>query len=334
MPIPKRRWKPKLQEFYNCPDRFVRWLETQWRIKFKKVRRDINIQGSPERTLARFVIEDKQGRLFLLEKFAKHKYLLRSRVAAAVDHLHGRGLSQAGACQKSVCGEFLPFFEDACFQLSRFYFSSGIKRPGYLNCRETGRSFADFLIRLSDAAKGIETVISPAPFSIKAYIYDLFAGMRIHDPEIYDAFAPVLAFLETKFMDIHDAFQTGFCHGDLHPLNVIWDHHRIKVVIDWEFAGFKPDIYDAANIVGCAGIEDPDGLGRPMVMSFLSVLRDSGMFSDTGWWFFPEYVIALRFAWLSEWLRKKDQQMLEMEAAYLTLLVKNVDVLRKGWGIA
>ena len=136
---------------------------------------------------------------------------------------------------------------------------------------------------------------------------------------------------EKEFMDIHDKLKISFCHGDLHPLNVIWHHDQIRAVIDWEFTGMKPDIYDAANLVGCAGIEDPNGLGMPMVMTFLNHILRKNLFSKTEWRFFPEYVLALRFAWLSEWLRKKDEEMIEMEEAYMGILLDNMDILRKEW---
>lgn len=119
--------------------------------------------------------------------------------------------------------------------------------------------------------------------------------------------------------------------GDLHPLNAIWNGDKIGAVIDWEFTGIKPDIYDAANLVGCAGIEDPNGLGMPMVMSFINRVKANKLYSDQGWQLFPEYMLALRFAWLSEWLRKKDMEMIEMEQAYMRLLMDNMDVLRVGW---
>ena len=157
--------------------------------------------------------------------------------------------------------------------------------------------------------------------------------MKIYDNSIYKKYLPFLAFLEKEFMDIHDKLPICFCHGDLHPLNVIWNHDQIRAVIDWEFAGMKPDLYDAANLVGCAGIENPDGLGMPMVMTFIKEMQCKDIFSEMTWQFFPEYLLALRFAWLSEWLRRKDKQMLEMEEAYMGILVDNMDVLRQGWGI-
>ena len=113
--------------------------------------------------------------------------------------------------------------------------------------------------------------------------------------------------------------------------NIIWDKDEIKAVIDWEFAGIKPDLYDAANLVGCAGIENPNGLGMDMVMTFVDELRKTAVISETGWRFFPEYVLALRFAWLSEWLRKKDVEMIDLEFAYMKILVDHMAEIREAF---
>jgi homoserine kinase type II len=323
-----------LQEFFDDKrQEFVQWLNCQWNIEFESVRRDIDIQGSPERTLSRVVLQDKNGTLFLLEKFSKQKFQIRHNVAKAIEYLADNGLKQALLYQKSNSGEFLPFFKDTCFQLSSFLESTEIKRPDYLSSSKMGKNFAVFLIDLSKASVNIENNISFKSFSIKKYIYKLFSEMKIYDNLVFKNFFPFLVFLEKEFMEIHDKLPISFCHGDLHPLNVIWNHDQIRAVIDWEFAGMKPDIYDAANLVGCAGIENPDGLGMSMVITFIRELQSKDVFSKMGWQFFPEYILALRFAWLSEWLRRKDKQMLEMEEAYMGILVDNMDILRQGWGI-
>ncbi|MBU1340105.1 MAG: phosphotransferase [Proteobacteria bacterium] len=321
-----------MQEFYDkdCQE-FIFWLNRQWNIEFECVRQDIEIQGSPERTLSRVVIQDKDGLLFLVEKFAKTKFLIRQDVAKAIEYLNQNGLKQALMYQKTKNGRFLPFYRDGCFQLSSFLDSTGIKRPDYLSSSKMGLNFAIFLIDLSFASANIEKKIFFKPFSIKKYIYKLFREMKIYDNKMYKRFLPYLSFLEKEFMEIHDKLPISFCHGDLHPLNVIWDQDQISAVIDWEFTGMKPDIYDAANIVGCAGIENPNGLGMPMVKAFLKQTRRHNLFKELGWRFFPEYVLALRFAWLSEWLRKKDKLMLEMEEAYMGILVNNMDILRQEW---
>ena len=321
-----------MQEFSDpFRQEFLQWLHDQWKIEIKCVRTDIEIQGSPERTLSRAVIQDKSDKLFLVEKFPENKFLIRDRVAKAVDFLNARGLNEALAYRKSNHGDFLPFFKGACFQISPFLHGTPLQRPDYLDSSAMGKSFALFLIRMSTASKGMEKALSFPYFSMKAYIYKLFRDMKIHDEPIYGKFLPVLQFLESGFMQAHDHLPLSFCHGDLHPLNVIWDKDEIKAVIDWEFTGVKPDMYDAANLVGCAGIENPNGLGMDMVMTFLKEMHKTPVISETGWRFFPEYVLALRFAWLSEWLRKKDEEMIEMEHAYMGILIDHMAEIREAF---
>jgi len=323
-----------LQEFSDLlrPE-FFQWLYDQWGLDVQSVRKDIEIQGSPERTLSRVVVQDKSGRLFLLEKFPENKFQVRDRVAKAVDYLNAHGLKDSLAYRKSKQGDFLPFFKGACFQLSSFIDGTPVKRPDYLDSSAMGKSFASFLTRMAKASTGIENILSFPHFSMKAYIYKLFIDMKAHDGSVYEKFLPVLSFLESGFMQAHDHLPLAFCHGDLHPLNIIWNQDEIKAVIDWEFTGIKPDMYDAANLVGCAGIENPNGLGMDMVMTFIEEMHKTPVISETGWRFFPEYVLALRFAWLSEWLRKKDEAMIDMEHAYMRILVDHMEEIRAAFSV-
>jgi homoserine kinase type II len=321
-----------LQEFSDpSKEEFLQWLSHQWKIEFQGVRTNIEIPGSPERTVSRVVIQDRFGRLFLLEKFPAEKFSIRDQVAKAVDFLNRQGLFEVLPYRKSDQEGFLPFFREGRYQLSSFLEGTVLKRPDYLDSPDMGKNFAVFLARMQRASQGIEKVSSFPQFSLKAYIYKLVSEMKIHDRPVYEKFLPFLKFLESGFMQAYDHLPLSFCHGDLHPLNVIWHQDTIKAVIDWEFAGIKPDLYDAANLVGCAGIENPNGLGRPMVMTFMEEIQKTSVISETGRRFFPEYVLALRFAWLSEWLRKKDQIMLDMEETYMGILVDHMEEIRKLW---
>lgn len=312
-------------------DRFLAWVESLWGIRVAGICRDASIQGSPERSLSRAVVEGACGSLFFMEKFAQEKFRHRSRVARTLVLLNRGGLSRALAPETARTGEYLPFFRDACFQVTRFVDSTELDRPQWLSSADIGTQMAGFLIEMKGASKGIGREISFPAFSIKTYIYRLFRDMETHHPRHLDQYLPILSFLEKGFMDAHDSLPRDFCHGDFHPLNVIWDQHRIRGVIDWEFTGMKPDCYDAANLVGCAGIEHPEGLAMPMVTSFLSQLKQAGVISVQTRKWFPEYVLALRFAWLSEWLRKQDDQMLETEAAFMNILIGHMDELRDIW---
>lgn len=304
------------------------WICDQWQMDIHCIRQDIDIQGSPERALSRIVMADTQDRQFLVEQFDPGKQAIRDRVARAVDFLFTHGLTRVVPYRKTVRGEFLPIFNGACFQVSQFLDGTLLKRPDYLSSAAMGQNTARFLIKMAETATGMEKHLSFPRFSIKTYIHELFRTMKIHDPPVYDRFLPVLDFLEAEFMPAHDHLALAFCHGDLHPLNIIWDKDEIRAVIDWEFAGIKPDLYDAANFVGCAGIENPNGLGMDMVMTFLAKLHQTEVISEMGWRFFPEYVLALRFAWLSEWLRKKDHEMIDLEHAFMRILVEHMPEIR------
>jgi homoserine kinase type II len=39
----------------------------------------------------------------------------------------------------------------------------------------------------------------------------------------------------------------------------------------------------------------------------------------------------MRFAWLSEWLRKDDREMIGLELDYMDLLIQNRDALARVW---
>jgi homoserine kinase type II len=108
----------------------------------------------------------------------------------------------------------------------------------------------------------------------------------------------------------------------------------MKSVIDWEFLGYKPEVYDLANLIGCVGFEDPVGLNEGFVMELISQTRRAATVSEPCWQVLPEWVVAIRFAWLSDWLRRRDREMIDLEVAYINLLVDNHQALKNFWGQA
>jgi homoserine kinase type II len=192
---------------------------------------------------------------------------------------------------------------------------------------------ARFLVDMRELSEGIPCGDRLRPFSIVAFARDLMEKMARHNPERAAAVKPAFLHLEKQFFPVHEHLPVAFCHGDPHPINVIWGKQTIRAVIDWEFSGYKPDLYDAALIIGCIGMEDPESLWGPFVMAFLEGLQAAGCFGRAGFAVLPEFVLALRFAWLSDWLRKKDDEMAEMETDYIALLTAGRDELRRGWGL-
>jgi len=52
-------------------------------------------------------------------------------------------------------------------------------------------------------------------------------------------------------------------------------------------------------------------------------MKEAGIISKTSWRYLVEFIVALRYAWLSEWLRQKDTEMISLELDYMRLLIEN-----------
>jgi homoserine kinase type II len=139
--------------------------------------------------------------------------------------------------------------------------------------------------------------------------------------------------LRGGFFEKYEKLPTAFCHGDYHPLNIIWSENGIASVIDWEFCGQKIELYDVANMVSCLGMENPNTLKKQIVIDFISKLKESKVFENESWENFVDLVLAIRFAWLSEWLRFKDANMIQLEIDYMQLLLENRNFLKQLWGL-
>jgi len=88
-----------------------------------------------------------------------------------------------------------------------------------------------------------------------------------------------------------------------------------------------------ANMVGCLGVEHPSSLVGDLVTNLIAQVKDADIYADRSWENFIEFVVALRFAWLSEWLRKEDREMIALELDYLDLLIQNRDLLAREWAL-
>ena len=304
-----------------------------WEIEFKAEHPDVPLAGSPERSLSRTVVEDAGGRCFVLERVASRTVGRKREIAATLDWLASRGLAGVHGYLRNGQGDHLAKAAGGFWQASPFIEGVELNRPGYLLEAWRGKALARFLIEMRGTSEGIPFGRPGRPFSIAEFTRDLMAKMARHAPGQAAAVRDVYGWLEESLFPVHDRLRVAFCHGDPHPVNVIWGEGGIRGVIDWEFSGTKPEIYDAALVVGCIGMEDPEGLAGPMALSFIGELRASGRFDASGFAVLPEFVTALRFAWLSDWMRKKDGEMVEMETDYIRLLFDGRERLRRAWDL-
>jgi homoserine kinase type II len=302
-----------------------------WGVSCKKIREDILLPGSPERCQERLLIEDEKGNLLVLEKIPRPTLRHKVRIIQTLQYLYTQGLSCIQPYLHNSSGKFIAEVADGYYQMVPFVAGIDLSRPSYVADGWRGIVMADFLAALRHASLNIPYFTDQVPFSLKTYIEGLMVVLRQHEPSLQEALLPVLSFLDERFMDIHDHLPHTFCHGDYHPLNIVWGTDSIQAVIDWEFLGYKPEIYDTALLIGCIGIEDPEGLLGTLVLNFVHTLRGKTLISDSSWSVLLDFVIATRFAWLAEWLRKSDREMVNLELVYLKLLMDHAELLRETW---
>jgi homoserine kinase type II len=322
---------PRQRQAYD--DRTLAEIASLWGISPAAVDRTQFPDGSPERTLFRTVIEDDRGKPFILEKIPSAALYTKLRIIRTLAFLAGRGLAGIVPYCTDSGGEAIRQYGDGLWQLAPYIPGIPLDRETYLYEGWRADFLARFLIDLHAKSQGIPFFAPGEVFSLKDYIHTLAATIACRAPELSPRLDPVLTFLEQGFMEAHDRLPVGFCHGDYHPLNVVWGEQGIRAVIDWEFTGFKPEIYDLANLVGCLGVEHPSSLVGDLVTGLIVRLRDAGLYGKPSWAHFPAFVVALRFAWLSEWLRKNDAEMIDLELDYLDLLVSHQGRLRRHWGL-
>lgn len=281
-------------------------------------RPDLPLAGSPERSAWRSVVAAADGSRFVLERIASTAYDRKRRIAKTLQRLSGAGIEQVATPLPALDGDPLPLVDHALWQMTPYVEGLALVRPAYTLDAWRGAAAADFLIHLQ-AVSGPHVDAHPH-FSIQTYIHQLFGTLSTANPRVAKQFRPFGDYLERHLFPVHDGLPAGFCHGDFHPLNIIWGAKTIRAVIDWEFCGSKPEIYDLANLLGCLGIEDPRSLEGPFAARLTERLGQAGIYAQRSWQALPAMVLAIRFAWLSEWLRKNDAEMIRMEADYMTWL--------------
>jgi homoserine kinase type II len=287
--------------------------------------------GSPERCLFRAVIEDDQQGLYLLENISPEVLDTKNRIHLVLKFLHGNGLHFINPYITDVNGEGIVYHQGAYWQMCRFITGVDLVRPHYVFDGWRSDPLMEILNALSKVSDKMTFLDAEGPFSIKTYIYALLEKLVKYEPVIHERVLPIVDFLEKQFMTIHDHLPKGFCHGDLHPLNMIWSERGIKAVIDWEFTGYKPEIYDLALLVGCLGVEDPDCLTEPLVQRLLHRIQKEEIYDPLSLVYLAEFAIAIRFAWLAEWLRIRDHEMIALECDYMDLLLDNIQILKHVW---
>jgi len=315
-----------------------------WRLRLQSVHPELSPAGSPERCLARAVAETDDGRYVLIERLSPAMAPRKMAIAALLQSLAGAGMQGINPYLATGDGHHVVPLGGDYWQISPYLYGAPLPRPGWVWEAWRGAALGRFLCDLRAASQRVR-LPEEVPFSPRAFCSDLLARLETHRPALAEALRPTVRRLLDEWLPTEGGLVTGFCHGDLHPLNVIWAPERqtkgavgrvpaangVLTVIDWEFCGIKPVAYDAALLIGCVGIEVPEALTGPLVRALLQELRAGGhpAVAEPALW---ALVVAARLGWLSDWLRRGDEEMVALEQDYIQLLIEHRAVLERAWG--
>jgi len=302
-------------------------------LKLRAIHDDLTVSGSPERTTFRTVIEDDQGRLYVVQAFTKSRVQRKRAIAQTIAHLHDSGLRGSLPFHPTVSGDLVLPNRDHYWQVRPYLEGVSLPRPRWVQDSWRGDALAELLLEVRRHGAVLPERLKGEAFFVRRYVARISADMAEHHAHLLPAVEPVLDHLARYLWPVLDDLPIAFCHGDVHPLNVIWGTQRILALIDWEFCGLKPELYDLANLIGCVGVEDPDALSGPLVSSLVGRLYQNTTYARQSWEHLPDLVLAIRFAWLAEWLRKDDREMIELESDYMRLLLASQTELARRWRI-
>lgn len=288
-----------------------------WGLTHQGIHPEIPIQGSPERCLYRVVVDAGGSRHFLEELDSRclpRKKLIAQRIA----HLAAKKLPVA-APLNGLDGSFVQRVGGREWQLTPFL--EGIAPDPGNSWRDAwrGEALALFLRDLRQA--GRDLAADEEAFDLRGYVMKIAHDAKRMHPAVFAGLAAVFSLIEQRLTACADLPVT-FCHGDPHPLNMIWGSDRILAAIDWEFCGPKCVLHDMALILGCVGSEDENALSGPLITAFLDTLRSCGLLDSTLEPHLPTWTLALRVGWLAEWLRREDADMIEFEIFYMKTLAE------------
>jgi len=288
-----------------------------WGLTFECALPGIPMQGSPERCLDRMVIR-ADGVRYLLEELAPASVPRKMVMAGRLAHLAGHGLPVA-APLPGPDGEYVQTAGGKPWQLSPFVQGVEPDRETYWQEAWRGEALARFLADMRRAARSLEP--DEPPFDLRAYTRRIASDTRRLHPAVHARLSPVFTLVDDRLAEARN-LPVVFSHGDPHPMNVIWGRESILAVIDWEFCGPKCTLHDMALVLGCVGSEDEDALGGDFAMAFVETLRSEGLLDAGLQAHLPAWTLALRTAWLAEWLRRGDTEMAEFEVFYMTTLAE------------
>ncbi|GAB6112203.1 phosphotransferase enzyme family protein [Desulfomicrobium salsuginis] len=312
----------------NLTPGFLNTILSAWGLRLECARPEIPIQGSPERCLDRVVVR-AGGADWLLEELDAGSVSRKAVIAARLTHLSSRGLPVAAPLHGKD-GASIQHAHGRHWQLSPFLDGVPLDRGTYWRDAWRGETLARYLADMRRAARDMD--LNEPSFDLRAYARRIETDARRLHPQIHGRLAAIFSLLDRSLNACGDLPKV-FCHGDPHPLNVIWGEDRILAAIDWEFCGPKCALHDMALVLGCVGSEDEEALDGAFARAFLDTARNEGLLDAELEAHLPTWTLALRTAWLAEWLRRGDMEMAEFEMFYMEILADRIQGAGAGFSL-
>lgn len=320
----KEQYKGKFlpAEAVKYEEEYLAKILKKWSKELDKALPGEFIQGSPNRSLFRTVVLDLEGKKYVLEQIDINDHDAKENIANTIQYLSLLNIP-VNAYLRNNNDQFLVDYDSKSWILSQYIAGDKIDRNNYWNDSWRGEALAEFLADLYRETCHFK--FENAPFSLVEYIEDLLDNVKKNKPEIVQVLEEIVSVLREKLFSKYGSMPLCFCHGDPHPMNMIWEDRKIKAAIDWEFCGPKPALYDAALIIGCVGAEDPESRNGKLLTSFKEALIDKKVIRDDLLPYLPIFTVATRFGWLTEWLMADDKEMIEFEINYMKLLLDEIE---------
>lgn len=302
---------------------------SNWNIIIKKAHPEIEINGSPERSEFRIVIQDEDSKRYILEQINPRDKERRLIIAETLNELKENKLSKGVFYIKNNQGQFITITAEGIFMLQPYIKNIPLNRRQYFFEEWRGSESAKWLLEFKEKSSNLKT--KQETFNLQEYVKQIAKDIENHKSEISEIVNKIVKHLEDDFFKKMNNLPITFNHGDLHPVNFLWGDKEILGVIDWEFCGNKIENYDLANYIGCLGFENPNNLTRGMTKELVKTLRKENYMTKESWDTLIDCIIANRFAWISEWIKKDFDDVLVMELDYIHLLIKNKTKIYSAW---
>jgi homoserine kinase type II len=314
-------------------DNYLKEVLGFWNIDCKEVKKRLILYGSPERSTYRVGIADQSDSLFMLEKIAPTSKNRKLEIAKDLENLKSNDmLPLAINYLQNNHRQYITNANDELWMLTPYIQGVFLNQSTYLDEEWRGLVMADFLISLRTAQKiNLPIQKDECIYPIVPYVKELLSVMYSFNKTELTQISRVIQYLEKYFFEVAPTLPVSFCHGDFHAANIVWGRNDVRGVIDWEFCGIQPELYDVSNMLGCLGMENPSAFGMKIVKNFINQLKSSKLFSNLSWTYLFDLMLAQRFAWLSEWFRKNDEEMIELEIVYINLLLDNQEEIKSLW---